>query len=147
MGMWIIRPDEPQESVEDPMGLERPVDRDAEAAPEELADALADLPETRVIATPNAPREVLTSEGPVPRGQRPTTTGASGIGHVYPEWDCRAQAYRLQGKSRSRPATASGPRRPSSGIRPWYGGCEGSLPGSVRGAVESTANRMASSST
>ena len=97
MGMWIIRPDEPQESVEDPMGLERPADRDAEAAPEELADALADLPETRVIATPNAPREVLTSEGPVPRGQRPTTTGASGIGHVYPEWDCRAQAYRLQG--------------------------------------------------
>ena len=44
MGMWIIRPDEPQESVEDPMGLERPADRDAEAAPEELADALADLP-------------------------------------------------------------------------------------------------------
>ena len=97
MGMWIIRPDEPQESVEDPMGLERPADRDAEAAPEELADALADLPQTRVIATPNAPREVLTSEGPVPRAQRPMTTGASGIGMVYPEWDCRAQAYRLEG--------------------------------------------------
>ena len=97
MGMWIIRPDEPQESVEDPMGLERPADRDAEAAPEELADALADLPQTRVIATPNAPREVLTSEGPVPRAQRPMTTGASGMGIVYPEWDCRAQAYRLEG--------------------------------------------------
>ena len=97
MGMWIIRPDEPQESVEDPMGLERPADRDAEAAPEELADALADLPQTRVIATPNSPREVLMSQGPVPRAQRPTTSGASGIGQVYPEWDCRAQAYRLEG--------------------------------------------------
>ena len=97
MGMWIIRPDEPQESVEDPMGLERPADRDAEAAPEELADALADIPETRVVATPNAPREVLTSEGPVPRAKRPTTTEASRIGLVYPEWDCWAQAYRLQG--------------------------------------------------
>jgi nitric oxide reductase NorD protein len=97
MGMWIIRPDEPQESVEDPMGLERPADRDAEAAPEELADALADLPQTRVIATPNAPREVLMSEGSVPRAQRPPTTGASGIGLVYPEWDYRAQAYRLEG--------------------------------------------------
>jgi nitric oxide reductase NorD protein len=95
--MWIIRPDEPQESVEDPMGLERPADRDAEAAPEELADALADLPQTRVIATPNAPREVLTSEGPVPRAPRPMTTVPSGIGIVYPEWDCRAQAYRLEG--------------------------------------------------
>ena len=97
MGMWIIRPDEPQESVEDPLGLERPADRDAEAAPEELADALADLPQTRMIATPNAPREVLTSEGPLPRARRPPTTGASGIGLVYPEWDCRAQAYRLDG--------------------------------------------------
>ncbi len=97
MGMWIIRPDEPQESVEDPMGIERPADRDAEAAPEELADALADLPQAQVIATPNAPREVLTSEGPLPRARRPTTNEVSGTGLVYPEWDCRAQAYRLEG--------------------------------------------------
>jgi nitric oxide reductase NorD protein len=96
MGTWIIRPDEPQESVEDPFGLQRPADLDDDAAPEELADALADLPRTRVVSTPTPPEEVLTSESPVPRGVRPQASTA-GSGLVYPEWDCRVRAYRLRG--------------------------------------------------
>ena len=51
-GMWIIRPDEPQESVEDPFGLQRPADRADEADPDGLGDSLAELPEARVVRTP-----------------------------------------------------------------------------------------------
>lgn len=97
MGTWLIRPDEPQESVEDPFGVQRPADRDDEAVPDDLADALADLPETRVVATPQAPREVLASEGPAPRGGRVPREEARGPGIVYPEWDYRAGTYRLHG--------------------------------------------------
>jgi len=95
-GTWIIRADEPQESVEDPHGLQRPADRDDQAAPEDLADALADLPSARVVTTPAAPREALTADLPVPRGARPDRA-ASGTGLVYPEWDYRRGAYRLRG--------------------------------------------------
>ena len=35
-GTWVIRADEPQESVEDPFGLQRPADRDDDADPEGL---------------------------------------------------------------------------------------------------------------
>jgi nitric oxide reductase NorD protein len=96
MGTWIIRPDEPQESVEDPFGVRRPADRDEDAAPEDLADALADLPQTRVVTSSAPPREVLESESPVPRGTRGSSS-AAGVGLVYPEWDYRARAYHLRG--------------------------------------------------
>lgn len=95
-GTWIIRPDEPQESVEDPHGLQRPADRDDAATPEDLADALGDLPSTRIVTTPAPPREALTSEAPVPRGAR-ADRAASADGLVYPEWDYRRGAYRLRG--------------------------------------------------
>src|SRR5262249_32980999 len=39
-GTWMIRPDEPMESVEDPMGLQRPADRDEDTSASDLADAL-----------------------------------------------------------------------------------------------------------
>jgi nitric oxide reductase NorD protein len=97
MGTWIIRPDEPQESVEDPFGVQRPADLDDKAVPDELADALADLPETRVVTTPEAAREVLAAEGPAPRGPRPPAGTANSEGVVYPEWDYRAGSYRLEG--------------------------------------------------
>lgn len=96
-GTWIIRPDEPHESVEDPFGQNRPADRDDEAAAEELADALADLPETRVVTTPTPPREALVSEIPLPRGPRPGGASGQARGVVYPEWDYRLQSYRLHG--------------------------------------------------
>ncbi len=97
MGTWIIRPDEPQESVEDPFGVQRPADRNDEAATDELADALSDLPETRVVTTPEQAREVLASEGPRPRGSRAARGETGGGGVIYPEWDYRLGAYRLHG--------------------------------------------------
>ena len=51
-GTWVIRTDEPQESVEDPFGLQRPADHDEHADPEGLADSLSELPEARIVRTP-----------------------------------------------------------------------------------------------
>ena len=66
-GMWMIRADEPQESVEDPFGLQRPADRADEADPEGLADSLSELPEARVVRTPGQAREVLQCGEPLTR--------------------------------------------------------------------------------
>jgi len=97
-GTWMIRPDEPMESVEDPMGLQRPTDRDEDTAAADLADALAELPEARVVQTPGTPREVLDSDaGIVARVPAPAVGEAAGAGIVYPEWDYRLGAYRPLG--------------------------------------------------
>src|SRR5690606_10772044 len=40
-GTWVIRADEPLESVEDPFGLQRPADRDDDADPDGLGDSLS----------------------------------------------------------------------------------------------------------
>jgi nitric oxide reductase NorD protein len=92
-GTWIIRADEPQESVEDPFGLQRPVDREQNADPEGLGDSLSELPEARVIRTPEEPREILRAGD----DRLPTTSGTAeprrATGIAYPEWDYRRGAY------------------------------------------------------
>ena len=72
-GTWVIRADEPQESVEDPFGLQRPTDRDDDADPEGLADSLSDLPEARMVRTPGPAREVLRSGDAIERTAGPDT--------------------------------------------------------------------------
>jgi nitric oxide reductase NorD protein len=95
-GTWLVRADDPQESVEDPAGLQRPADRDEHADPGELADALADLPEARLVRSPEPVREVLVGDDPIRRAPESSRTRqTSGI--VYPEWDCRIGAYRRRG--------------------------------------------------
>jgi len=97
-GMWMIRFDDPMESAEDPAGLERPADRDDVTDASDLADALSELPEARVVRTPGAAREVLQSDGSTltPDTRNPSArVDASGI--TYPEWDHRLAAYRLPG--------------------------------------------------
>jgi nitric oxide reductase NorD protein len=97
-GTWMIRPDEPMESVEDPMGLQRPADRDEDASAADLADALSELPEARVVQTPGRPSEVLDSDAGIgARAPTPTVADAAGAGVVYPEWDYRLGAYRQGG--------------------------------------------------
>jgi nitric oxide reductase NorD protein len=96
-GTWMIRADDPMESVEDPMGLQRPADHDADADAADLADSLSELPEARVVTTPDAPREVLHGDAD-PVARVPARPGsASGTGIVYPEWDYRLGAYRQHG--------------------------------------------------
>jgi nitric oxide reductase NorD protein len=94
-GTWMIRPDEPLESVEDPMGMQRPADRDEQADAAELADSLSELPEARVVQTPGTPREVLDSDA-APAARAPARTGrdVTDAGIAYPEWDFRLAAYR-----------------------------------------------------
>jgi nitric oxide reductase NorD protein len=96
-GTWMIRADEPQESVEDPCGLQRPADRDDHADPEGLGDSLSDLPEARVVRTPGMAREVLRSGEELQRsGSAPPALPAP-RGIAYPEWDFRVCQYRRPG--------------------------------------------------
>jgi nitric oxide reductase NorD protein len=97
-GAWMVRFDDPMESAEDPMGLQRPADQDGSVDPAELADALADLPEARIVRAPGTPREVLESEEALP-GPGPVDPGPDERvdGIDYPEWDYRLAAYRHPG--------------------------------------------------
>ena len=92
-GMWMIQLDDPQEHVEDPMGLQRPADQDAEKDAEELADSLAELPEARLVTAPGTPAVVLASDDPPPRSLLQPDAVAQRVGIVYPEWDHRIAAY------------------------------------------------------
>ena len=92
-GMWMIQLDDPKEHVEDPMGLQRPTDRDAEANADELADSVSELAEARLVAVPGAPTEVLVSEDPPDRRAVPVESVVVRDGIAYPEWDWRRAAY------------------------------------------------------
>jgi nitric oxide reductase NorD protein len=107
-GMWIIRPDEPQESVEDPFGLQRPADRADTPDPEALADSLAELPEARVVRTPGQAREILRAGDVVPTMVGQALAVPVGAGIAYPEWDFRAGAYRRPGAIVCESAAAAG---------------------------------------
>lgn len=96
-GTWIVRADDPQESVEDPMGLQRPADQSEGADPGNLADSLSDLREARLVRTPEAPREVLASDDPVPRAATTSDVTMLRAAIVYPEWDYRARLYQAKG--------------------------------------------------
>ena len=97
-GTWVVRTDEPQETVEDPFGLQRPTDRADEADPEGLGDSLAELPEARVVRTPGQAKEVLRAgDEPPPAAGRQATSRPERVGIAYPEWDFRSGTYRRPG--------------------------------------------------
>src|SRR5690606_20550344 len=93
MGMWMIQLDEPQEHAEDPMGLQRPADQDAEKDADDLADSLAELPEARLVTAPGTPAEVLASDDPPPRATVQPAAVPERAGIAYPEWDHRTGVY------------------------------------------------------
>ena len=98
-GAWMIQTAQPHEHAEDPLGLQRPTDRDEHTAADDLAGSLSELPEARLVATPGRPNEVLLSNDPPDsRAKRhgvPPAEGAVAIS--YPEWDWRIDAYRDPG--------------------------------------------------
>lgn len=99
-GAWMVQQSPPHEQAEDPMGLQRPTDRDSTTAAEEFADALSELPEARLVTTPGKPKEVLLSDDPPPaRARRPAAAAAADepARLQYPEWDWRCGAYRTPG--------------------------------------------------
>jgi nitric oxide reductase NorD protein len=96
-GIWLPRADDPQESVEDPMGLQRPSDREEQAKADDLGDSLSELPQARLIRTPEAAREVLVSDEPPPRMAGLPQLQRPAAALVYPEWDWRTESYQLKG--------------------------------------------------
>jgi len=98
-GIFMLQADEPHQHAEDPLGLNRPVDRDEDISADEYGDMLSELPEARLVSTPGRPKEVLISDDP------PDTNTAMQLktaireqrGLRYPEWDYRIQAYRQPG--------------------------------------------------
>lgn len=99
-GVWMVQPAPPHEQAEDPLGLQRPTDRDVETAAEEFADALSELPEARLVSAPGKPKEVLLSDDPpavrAKSEWRPAIPKESER-LTYPEWDWRAGGYRHPG--------------------------------------------------
>ncbi len=98
-GPWMVQADEPHEKAEDPMGLQRPTDRDDVDRADELGEMLSELKEARMVSTPGRPKEVLLSEDP-PESRRKLAVPGRGVGGErisYPEWDYAADAYRDPG--------------------------------------------------
>jgi len=98
-GAWMIQTSQPQEHAEDPVGMQRPTDRDEKAAAEEFADSVSELSEARLVSTPGRPKEVLLSDDPPDtRAKRDVEAPAEGESRIaYPEWDYRISAYREPG--------------------------------------------------
>src|SRR5699024_5850554 len=57
-GAWMIHSGAPTEHAEDPMGMQRPTDRDDETPAEEFADSVSELAEARLVSTPERARDV-----------------------------------------------------------------------------------------
>ena len=97
---WMIQTAQPHEHAEDPMGQQRPADRDTDNAAEAHAESVADLEQARLIRTSRKAHEVLLSDDLPHRAERrllaPRAEGFSD-GVRYPEWDYRIQAYRDPG--------------------------------------------------
>ena len=95
---WMVQSAQPHESAEDPMGMQRPTDRDESTAAEDYAESLSELSEARLVSTPGSPKEILLSEdAPEARAKAARQTDTATRGIAYPEWDYRAGAYRDPG--------------------------------------------------
>jgi nitric oxide reductase NorD protein len=99
-GAWMVQTAQPHEQAEDPVGMQRPTDRDETAAAEEFADSLSELPEARLVATHGRPKEVFLSDD-VPPSLAMRCSAASTDSELlrfqYPEWDYRAGVYQEPG--------------------------------------------------
>ena len=94
-GPFLVPHGDPQQSVEDPSGLRRPLDQGEEPELEALADELARL--GRVPASSQTPRSRKSwrsraSADLAGVARRPGHKAAGGL--AYPEWDYRASLYR-----------------------------------------------------
>jgi nitric oxide reductase NorD protein len=95
-GPFLVPHGDPQQSVEDPAGLRRPLDQGEEPELGALADELARLGRVPRVVSDATVRELLEVEGV--RRSRPRSHGAQGDeaagGLAYPEWDYRTGRYR-----------------------------------------------------
>ena len=98
-GPWMVQPDHPHEHAEDPMGLQRPLDRDEDTSAAEFGELLSELPNARLVSTPGRAKEILLSDDPPEARARaaPKAHIERKSGISYPEWDYREGAYRSPG--------------------------------------------------
>lgn len=98
-GAWMIQASAPHEVAEDPFGLQRPTDRDAQTAADDYAESLSELEQARLVSTPGRPKEVLLSDDPPEaRARHGGGKGPDEAEHIrYPEWDHRIRAYTESG--------------------------------------------------
>jgi nitric oxide reductase NorD protein len=99
-GAWMIQTAQPHEHAEDPMGQQRPADRDADDAAEGHAESVSELEQARLVRSAQPAHEVLLSDdlpqtAACPAAAGPATSAEQGI--RYPEWDWRIQDYRDPG--------------------------------------------------
>jgi len=107
-GAFMVQTAQPSEHAEDPMGMQRPTDRDDATATEDLAESVADLPEARLVTRPGTPKEVLLSSD-VPRSKiKKEKSIETPVGISYPEWDYRIAGYRTPGAIVRTPEAALG---------------------------------------
>lgn len=97
IGVFVVKTNDAQESVEDPFGLRRPMDRERMVDAEGIADALSELPEARLVRSRDPVFECLQSDDPLPRAGAWSETAAARQGIAYPEWDFRLGAHRMPG--------------------------------------------------
>lgn len=114
-GIWMVQTAQPHEQAEDPMGLQRPTDRDAQTAAEDFADALSELPEARLVSAPGKPKEIFLSDDPPESQARQVPAAAAAPDATeplhYPEWDWRSASYRHPGATVLQLAAAHGPQQ------------------------------------
>jgi len=109
-GAFLIQTSQPHEHAEDPMGAQRPTDRDADSAAEGHAESLSELTEARLVQSAVRAHEVLLSDDPPIGAPRASVDrGESATGIRYPEWDYRLQAYRDPGATVWESVAAPGP--------------------------------------
>jgi nitric oxide reductase NorD protein len=98
-GAWMIQTSQPHEHAEDPLGLQRPTDRDEQAPADGYAESVSDLAQARLVRTAGKAKEVLLSEDGMDPLSRESTVaaGATTTALTYPEWDFRTQSYRDPG--------------------------------------------------
>jgi nitric oxide reductase NorD protein len=113
-GPSMVQTAQPHEQAEDPMGMQRPADRDAATAADEFADSLAELAEARLVSSAVKPKEVLLSDDPLEAAARTVAAAAPWSDRElrqYPEWDWRSKSYREPGATVMLSSAAPGPQQ------------------------------------
>ncbi len=111
-GPWMVQADEPHEKAEDPMGLQRPTDREDADRADELGEMLSELKQARMVSTPGRPKEVLLSEDPPESRRKLAVVQSRGTEDrvTYPEWNYAADAYHDPGATVRTAVAPPGPQ-------------------------------------
>lgn len=92
-GIWMVQSSDPHPHAEDPLGLNRPEDREPEDDLQGAAESLAEMEQARLVHTPGRSRETFHGSDPPPRLEGSRTGDGEKGGFRYPEWDYQASRH------------------------------------------------------